>query len=117
MVRSETCYILKAFSTTIILDKDYVNTASSISGAKTTPKGKAGVMKIIFTKILTKFDSQCACVYDKHHFSSISDSHDCQFWANNIVIFVHDYNNCKNSIFLCTKQQQALLPNRKRKKS
>ena len=26
MVRSETCYILKAFSTTIILDKDYVNT-------------------------------------------------------------------------------------------
>ena len=25
MVRSETCYILKAFSTTIILDKDYVN--------------------------------------------------------------------------------------------
>ena len=26
MVRSETCYILKAFSTTIILDKDHVNT-------------------------------------------------------------------------------------------
>ena len=70
MVRSETCHILKAFSTTIILDKDYVNTkktvddpglksahfnrnypAPSISGAKTTPKGKAGVMKIIFTKI------------------------------------------------------------------
>ena len=25
--------------------------APSISGAKTTPKGKAGVMKIIFTKI------------------------------------------------------------------
>ena len=63
MVWSETCYILKAFSTTIILDKDYVNTknkvddpglnypAPTLSGAKTTPKGKAGVMKIIFTKI------------------------------------------------------------------
>ena len=30
MVRSETCYILKAFSTTIILDKDYVNTKKKV---------------------------------------------------------------------------------------
>ena len=36
------------------------------------------------------------------------NSHDCQFWANNIVIFVHDYNNCKNSIFLCTKNRSEL---------
>ena len=60
MVRSETCYILKAFSTTIILDKDYVNTKKKVDdpglksahltettlhpaflGQKTTPKGKA----------------------------------------------------------------------------
>ena len=32
------------------------------------------------------------------------NSHDRQFWANNIVIFVYDYNNCKN-IFLCTKNR------------
>ena len=55
-----------------------------------------------------KFDSQCACVYDKHHFTSISDSCDCQFWANNIVIFVHDYNIRKNSIFVCTKNRSEL---------
>ena len=30
MVRSETCYILKAFSTTIILDKDYVKTKKKV---------------------------------------------------------------------------------------
>ena len=30
MVRSETCYILKAFSTTVILDKDYVNTKKKV---------------------------------------------------------------------------------------
>ena len=30
MVRSEICYILKAFSTTIILDKDYVNTKKKV---------------------------------------------------------------------------------------
>jgi len=48
------------------------------------------------------------CVYDKHHFPSISDSHDCQFWIINIVIFVHDYNNFKNSIFLCTKNRSEL---------
>ena len=35
------------------------------------------------------------------------NSHECQFWANNIVIFVHDYNNCKN-IVLCTKNRSQL---------
>ena len=30
VLRSETCYILKAFSTTIILDKDYVNTKKKV---------------------------------------------------------------------------------------
>ena len=36
------------------------------------------------------------------------NSNDCQFWANNIVIFVQDYNNCKNIIFLCTKNRLEL---------
>ena len=84
MVRSETRYILKAFSKTIILDKNKVNTkknlmtwakkctlirnypAPSISGAKTIPKGKAGSMKIIFKKIC----KSSLIVYDKHHFPS-----------------------------------------------
>ena len=30
MVRSETCYMLKAFSTTTILDKNYVNTKQKV---------------------------------------------------------------------------------------
>jgi len=37
------------------------------------------------------------------------NSCDCQFWANNILIFAHDYNNCKNSIFLCTKNRSELV--------
>jgi len=36
------------------------------------------------------------------------NSRDCQFWANTIVIFVHDYNNFKNIIFLCTKNRSEL---------
>ena len=35
------------------------------------------------------------------------NSHECQFWANNFAIFVHDYNNCKN-IVLCTKNRSQL---------
>jgi len=34
------------------------------------------------------------------------NSHDRQFWANNIVIFVYDYNNCKN-IFYVLKTDQS----------